>query len=472
MQDILTNTPCKVILEDFDSKRSLNLRLYIEKLSTKDTFVLEEILYSPLKVSIEDLSSNTDLPTRELFESIENLLPLKLFTVEDDFLLVNKEMRKYFETLIEKFSRDFSPNLDYFKEILKNVPIHCLVSWFHIPRTSNNIFNSLIEKHFKTPKLYLRYIKETLMDDKMLAAIVEMVCSSLDGKLPTSFILEKFCLKEEELEEKILFLEYHFILCSSYEIKDGKYIKFLSLFNELKEWIKKNPANHEIEGNELLESEVDPIAEEEFSFIKDMSLILELCQTQPLKVAFNQKEELFYLSTELESRSLFNETSPFYLARVINKNLLLGLIVIEGEELKQTPPAKKWLETPIRQRTLITFKHPHNALSHKTSFSFHQHDRNIIEVQKALSKIKSNTWILFDEFIENYYSNTNSLKQAQLLKVGKDWKYTSAEYVEKEISFIKEVVMSWLFESGMIVPGTYKGKDCFKVTSLGFELYS
>jgi hypothetical protein len=472
MQDILKNTQCKVILEDFDYKTDLELRLYLEKLSVKDIFVLEEILYSPLKISMEEISSNTELSSHELFKSMENLLPLKLFSLEEDFLLVNKERRKYFEILIEKFSKDFSPNLDFFKEILKVVPIHCLVSWYHIPRTSNNIFNSLVEKYFKTPKLYLKYIKETLADQKILEDIVEMVLNSPNASLNVNHLLEKYPFSEVELEEKILFLEYHFILCVTYEIKNSKYVKSLSLFDELKQWLKKNSTNTVIENKDLPEEEVDAVAKEEFSFIKDMSLILELCEKELLKVEFHQKDELFYLSSELKNQPLLTENSPFYMARVINKNLLLGLIVIEGDYLRQTPPAIKWLQTPIKQRTLITFKHPYNALSHKTNFSFHQHDRNIIEVQKALAGIKSNTWILFDEFIENYYSNTNSLKQAELLKVGKEWKYTSAEYVEKEIAFIKEVVMSWLFESGMIIPGKYKGKDCFKVSSLGFELYS
>jgi hypothetical protein len=471
MQDLLTNTPCKVVLEDFDFKRDLHLRLVLEKLSIIEMAVLEEILYSPLKVCVEELCNNTDVSSSDIAEILEALSPLNLFVLEDKFLLVNKEMRKYFEILIEKFTESFKPNLDYFKELLKLVPIHCLVSWFHTPRTSNNIFESILEKHFKTPKTYSRYLKDTLADDTLLGNLVSFVTDSPEGIKDASEILEHFSLTEEELEGKILFLEYHFILASTYTPHKGGFKKRLSEFTEWSDHKTASPGDA-IKSCHIREEEVQSLATEEFSFIKDMSLMLETCARKSLKIAYNQKEELFFLEEALEGDLGFTKNEPYYLARVINKNLLLGLIVIHNDVLRQTAPAVKWLATPLKQRTLITFKHPHNSLSHKCDFSFRRHDRNIIEVQKALSRIENGSWILFDAFMEDHLYRTNSLKQPELVKSGRIWKYSSPDYDLEEIAFIKVVILDWLFESGMIIPGTYKGKDCFKVTSLGHELYN
>jgi hypothetical protein len=471
MQDIHLNIPCKVVLEDFDSKRDLNLRLYIESLSTTIISVLEEILFSPLKLSIEELEANSGSFGEEMQLILQALLPLNLFQIDNGFLLIDKDVRKYLETLIEKFTPGFSADLDYFKELLKHVPIHCLISWYHIPRASNNIFNSIVEKHFKTPKIYRNYIKETLSDDETLTLLVKDVMESEFGKISVHSLLEKYLLSKEVLEQKILFLEYHFILCSTYEKQGGNYKKFLSVFSEWKEYTLKESQK---EGPKVVVSEelVEDFVDSEFSFIKDMSLILTLCTERPLYVTYNQKAELFFLNSIPEDVLDFHDHSPHYLARVINKNLLLGLLVIQEDRLRQTPPAEKWLETPIRKRTLISFKHPHNALSHKSNFSFHQHDRNIIEVQKALSGIEKGGWILFDEFINTHLTTANTLKQATLTKIGGSWKYASSEYDPEEILFIRTMILDWLFESGMIITGKFQNKDCFKVSSLGYELYS
>ena len=469
MHDLLGSAPCKVVLEDLDFQQLLELRLAMEKLSVAEMAVLEEILYSPLKVSLEELGENTDTPLEEMNAIILALAPLNLFVCSGNTLLVDKERRRIFEIFVEKFLDGFEPGLEYFKEILKLAPIHSTVAWFHISRTSNNIFNSIVDKHFKSPKMYQRYIKETLMENSLCKDMYQMV-EQAEGKILAKTLKEQFSLSDEELEEKILFLEFHYLLTSCYEEKNGKYEKYVTQFSE---WRKhQKHCGNSFSTSTLSEKEVECFAAEEFSFIKDMSLLLELCEKEELKIKYNQKQELFFLERAMDPPKGFSCTTPFYLARVINKNLLLGLIVIEEDALRQTSPAKKWLETPIKQRTMITFKHPHNSLSHKSDFSFGRHDRNIIEVQKALSRVKRDTWILFEEFVNDHLYTANLLKQPELTKVGRDWEYSLPDYDKQEISFIKTVVLDWLFESGMIIPGKYAGKECFRVTSLGYELYS
>ncbi|MCH9812283.1 hypothetical protein K0U07_05950, partial [bacterium] len=124
MHDILGSVPCKVVLEDFDFQQHLDLRLAMEKLSVKEMSVLEEILYSPLKVSIEELQDNTDTSAEEIEEILKSLSPLNLFVCKEGYLLVDKEKRRTFEIFVERFLDEFEPGLEYFKEILKLVPIH------------------------------------------------------------------------------------------------------------------------------------------------------------------------------------------------------------------------------------------------------------------------------------------------------------------------------------------------------------
>lgn len=472
MQDSLQNIP-KVNLEDFSYKIDLSSRLQLENLSVDEIFILEELLYSPLKTTTSELADITEIDESSIEESIKSLLPLNLFTYADGNITTSKERRKFFETIIVKFNKKFTPNLDYYKDLLKQVPIHFLISWFHIPRTSNNIFNSIVEKHFSTPKVFLKYVNDALTDTPELKKLFDTVCSSDEGFISFEEAKEILGLNEEELEEKILFLEHHYILCSCYKIKGGKFEKKIALFKEWKNFLDTSQNKDDSQGitpdqHHLIQKQSD----EEFSFILDMSKLLQLCETSNLQVQYNPKEELFFLSGKLDKTEAFFSSCKNYLARVINKNLLLGLLVIENDCLMVTPPSKKWLETDLKQRTLITFKHPHNSLSHNCNFSFKIHDRNIIEIQKALSLVEKGAWILLEEFINRYLLKTNTLKQPTLTKAGKKWQYTTPEYNTEELMFIKVVITDWLFESGMVIPGMFENQICFKVTSLGHELYS
>ena len=41
--------------------------------------------------------------------------------------------------------------MEFIQLLLRKVPIDILPTWYPIPRTSNSIFDSLIEKYMKTP---------------------------------------------------------------------------------------------------------------------------------------------------------------------------------------------------------------------------------------------------------------------------------------------------------------------------------
>ena len=165
----------KISLEDYDFKHDIENRLLMSQFSSHDLEVLEEILYSSIKIPVRKISKSVDLDEDELFPILEKLSKTGLFTFEGDSIVVDKEMRKYFEAQILKFDPDFKPGMEFLQSILRKVPIHVLPIWYSIPRTSNNIFESLVEKYLLTPQIFQRYLMELSFPDPILAGIVHEV---------------------------------------------------------------------------------------------------------------------------------------------------------------------------------------------------------------------------------------------------------------------------------------------------------
>ena len=159
MHDLLKNTKkTKISLPDYNFEEDIRNRLLLKTLSKQNLRVLEEILFSSLQFSIESLAENLDLNSDDLYEILETLSPLNLYNFDGRILTVDKDKRKYFETQVTRFEEDFKPDLDFFQNLLKCLPIEVLPNWYHVPRSSNNIFQSLVDKHLLTPQIYQRYL--------------------------------------------------------------------------------------------------------------------------------------------------------------------------------------------------------------------------------------------------------------------------------------------------------------------------
>ena len=64
------------------------------------------------------------------------------------------------DILLFPFLIFFQPDMEFLQGLLKKVPIHCLPAWHAVPRTSNNIFESLVEKYLLSPQIFQRYLSE------------------------------------------------------------------------------------------------------------------------------------------------------------------------------------------------------------------------------------------------------------------------------------------------------------------------
>jgi len=181
----------KINLEDYDYQKDIENRLLMAHFSEADLEVLEELLYNPPKFPIDTISSNLDMTLLELTPILKKLGKTGLFTIIDENIIVDKEMRKYFEFQLHKFDDDFKPGMEFLQSLLKKVPIHVLPVWYHIPRTSNNIFDSLIEKYLETPQTFQRYLLELNLADDVMKDIVEDLFREKSLKLLSSEVMTR-----------------------------------------------------------------------------------------------------------------------------------------------------------------------------------------------------------------------------------------------------------------------------------------
>lgn len=471
----------KINLEDYDYQQDIKNRLMMQNFSSTDIRVLEEIIYSPTKFSVLKLQSQLEISLEELEEILEKLKPTGLFVIEDNTLFVDKETRKYFENQIIKFEEDFNPGMDFLQKLLKKVPIHVLPNWYPIPRTSNNIFESLIEKYMQTPQTFQRYLSELHFSSEVLNQIVQDLFESPNYKMYSEDIKKKYRLSDTEFEEYILHLEFNFVCCLIYEKKEGQWIEVITLFKEWKDFLSFKTESQPKKLNK--KDKVLRNRPHDFAFVEDMSSVLTLSEIIPLTLILNSKEEWvpeerrvaeaiakkclgFDLKSE-EGQSFFFD----YMSRIIYKLTYLKLARIENRQLLPEAEAGEWLCLPTEKRALHIYKLTLNQYEFSEFPEEICTERNIREIEKTISRILDSEWVAFDDFMNGIIAPISDNSRMRLKKTGRYWQYTLPDYSENESLLIHKVIYEWLFESGMIATGSYQGKECMKITSLGQSLF-
>lgn len=226
----------KINLSDYNFRRDIDNRLLMADLSIFEVDVLRELVNGPLKNSVSNISTQLETTEEETLKALEKLSQSSLFIRQSDNLTINKELRKYYESQIEKFDEDFKPDMDFLQDLLTKVPIHCLPLWYAIPKHSDDIFDSIIEKYLASPKIYSAYLEDLKFDNPILNEIKNEVYNSPNFKIPSSTLLKKFSISREELEEHLLLLEYSFVCCLSYNKKGKKWQEIISPFHEWHEY--------------------------------------------------------------------------------------------------------------------------------------------------------------------------------------------------------------------------------------------
>lgn len=463
----------KINLEDYDYRKDIQNRLLLADLTSLELEILEEVICRPLKFSIQELVDQLDIASVELFSILEKFSRSGLFAFDQAEIIVDKEMRKYFEMQLTKFEENFIPGMDFLQTLLKKVPIHVLPNWYPIPRTSNNIFDSLVEKYLITPHTFQRYLSELTLNDPISEAIVRDLFAASNYKISAKEIQKKYQLSEEEFEKQLLYLEFNFVCCLVYEKQGQEWMEVVTLFQEWKDYLSflKETQPKAIERKK----QVQPFRKSDFSYIEDLSFLLSLAHKKSIFVRLDQNEEwkLEKEAMEFFTKEVKDLSSKFnlYCNQLVQKLLFLKLAHVENSRLFPTEQAYEWLTLPLEKQAINLYQ---QTLKHYPFSEFPSEickERNIHEIEKNLSRIIGSDWVFLEDFLKGVIAPISEKSKMTLKKTGKYWKYTPPDYSEKEQELIRKVIYEWLFEAGMISRGFFEEKECLRITPFGTSMF-
>lgn len=463
MIELTTARKNKICLSDYNYRKDIENRLLMARFGELEFAVLEEILFSSIKVPISKIGKNLDESEDKILPILEEFARTGLLSIEGDVLIVDKEMRKYWESQAAKFEPSFKPDIEFLFSLLRKVPIHVLPIWYSIPRTSNNIFDSIIEKYLLTPQIYQRYLLELQLGDPTLAAIVQDVFRAPTSKLDAQQLIDKYGLEREQFEEYMLHLEFNFLCCLSYE-KQGAYWKeVVTPFHEWREYLSLLNTKAAKPVSDV--SKVLRFRPNDYSFIQDMTAILLYLSKQSLVLNNQGYATLISLCEELSSKE------TFYLEKVLHKLCALKLAELNHQQLTASPFSQEWLDMRQENRALYLYRHPKHTLASVEIRDALKSEKNIREAEKALTRVLHKGWVTFDSFLEATIVPVGDHPPVTLQKQGKQWRYVVPTYNAEEKAFLKAAVFDYFFEAGITAIGSFEETDCFCVTPFGQTLF-
>lgn len=443
----------KICLEDYNYKQDVENRLLLSQLSARDLELLQEILYSPLTITLQELSKALACEEKELLPSIKKFAKNKLLSLNGGLILVDKERRKYFAARIIAFDPDFSPGMEFLQGLLKKVPIHTLPAWYNISRTSNHIFDSIVEKYLLTPQIFQRYLSGLQFPEPIMEDILKDLSESSEYTIYASDLMDKYSLSQEQFQTISLLLEFHLICCLTYKKVDSKWVEVITFFQEWKNYLlflrKTTPPT-------LLASSVKRGSSRDFSFIEDITFLLSLAKKQPF---FYQDMPGLAKCLHLNAK---NETDFNYIQRLLKKIELLDLASCDKQILSLSDKANQWFSLSNSQRSLLLYRH-----SYTSELIGLCNERTLRDIEKSILRVAYLDWVLFEDFFKGMTTTLSEKSSVMLKKQGRNWKYTLPFYSCKETVLIEKIILEWLFELGIIELGSYQNNCCFRVTEHG-----
>ncbi|NGX40148.1 MAG: hypothetical protein KR126chlam1_01491 [Chlamydiae bacterium] len=460
MSDLATFRRNKIELIEYEYAKDVRNRVLMSQFMPLEIEVLEEILYSSLKTPISLLERNLNLSNEEILPILEKLSKTELFTLNATHVLVDKEMRKYYEFQILKFEDDFKPGMEYLQGLLRKVPIHVLPTWYSISRTSNNIFDSIVEKYLQTPQIFQRYLMDLNLTDPIQAGIMNEVYQSPDYEIEAADMMKKFALSPEQFEEHMLFLEFSFVACVSY-IKEGD--RFKGVITPFYEWQEYLLHVRKTDPSPIIDDDaIEKIRESDFAFIEAMSVLVALAQEGPV-----QLNETIVVKLQKKCPDLSRDNLEVLIERLCD----LHFAEYDGETLCCNSDAAHWLNMDLSERALFLYRNPISCMKHQGLPEYLLNERVIREAEKSLVRIESSGWISLSEFLKGILIPLRENQEILLKRTGRTWKYELPEYSEEETKFFTSMLESWLHEAGITSIGDNEGCPCFCLTSLGQTLF-
>jgi hypothetical protein len=421
MLEVTTVRKNKINLADYALKQDIENRILMSDFSPFDLKVLEEILFSALKISLKKLAKTLNAEDKDLQTILSKLAKTGLLSLSGDSITVDKEMRKYFEFQIQRFDADFHPDMEFVQALLRRVPIHVLPTWYSIPRSSNNIFESLIEKYLLTPQIFTRYLTDLQLPDPRAIKILKEVLAS-DTHVLSSDLIERHNLSRPDFEEIMLLLEFSFVCAVRYIKEDDHWLEIVTPYHEWQQY------NDFLKRTETPTHIVKAPKKSEFAFIEEM--------VQTLK-----KPQKGHPLEKLQLLKLIDESQTI------------------------TEAGRDWLESSLENKALYLYRHPYNRL---LSLNLPTNIGPIHEAEKSIRRILHGNWVKFDEFLKGVFVSLTDDKKVTLRKTGKSWQYQLPTYSPSDIQLIHAAIFEWLYECGIVKTHG----DHFALTSFGRNLFA
>ncbi|MFI5343006.1 MAG: hypothetical protein ACHQUC_02170 [Chlamydiales bacterium] len=443
----------QIALSDYSYRRDIEHRVLISHLTVFEVEVLKEILHETLIIPIDQLAQNLEVEQSKLLPILDSLSRIKLFKRKDQTLIVDKELRKYYESQMEKFETDFEPNLEFLQSLLSKVPVHALLVWYPIQRSSNNIFSSIIEQCLFTPKIYRQYLYELEFEDPILHFIKEDLYLSPDYKLCSKQIIAKYQLTREKFEEYLLLLEYHLVCCLTYNKIGDEWVEVVSPFSEWLEYLQfeANARPKKIQDQKSIKSPCS----NEFGFLDDLTTIIKAWQKQASPIKQVKK---LNLSDEIQFKALESKLNQLGYVKKGSK----------GASVVPTEKGLIWATKPLQDKISSMAVDPLNLISGFEDSPLWS-VRNVRLIEKCLRSLKPLEWVYLDDFLKGVSAAIGDKEPIQLKKRGKKWKYSIPEYDANELEFIRKVIMERCFELGIVMIGQQKGRACLYLTPSGHQ---
>lgn len=241
MPDVRKNN---IVLSDYNHQRDIENRSLMADLSVFEVDVLREILHSSLKFSRAQLAESLNVSEKAIVPVLKKLTKTKLVTYNEETVIVDKDMRKYYESQILKFDDNFEPDMEFFQGLLSKVPIHALPSWYAIPCSSDRIFTAIVENYLLTPKIYERYLNGLRLNNDAMEGIMQDVFQAPELKVSGKALMKKYRLSRESFEEHMLHLEYNIVCCLGYSKEGDAWEEMVTPFHEWKCYLQFERENH------------------------------------------------------------------------------------------------------------------------------------------------------------------------------------------------------------------------------------
>lgn len=404
----------RINLADYDHQSDLQLRIHLSKITEEDFLFLDALVFNPLKITVEDLSAETDLSSQQLARLIERHENLGLYHVHGSNITVDKEVRKKVEWELEKFDSQFTSGLNLIRGSLKKVPVYVLPQWYKISKTTDNIFDALHEKFLKTPKIYKTYLLENKIENEVAQQLFDAISNSPKHELPLSEFLIDHPVSEEKLHEAIILLEFNLMGCLVFKKEGDQYVPYASLFHEWKSYLLS-------------------IASDRSSFDAQTN-ITEMPKDTPII------DHLIKLLEQVDSNDKTDSFLP----------LLHTLGFINTEHTSLTSRGKEWLEMPQKNKCFIMFNSLlYQYLTYEPLYRITTEQR-LRECTSILVKALSKRKAKFSVILETVSLPLHKDYEGSITRVGKTWSYAKHTLEEKELTLLQHFLDHFLCNCGII----------------------